>query len=72
MLDVVGHCIHQATTIRYLIKGDDPAKDVITIPGFAVFTRKQDQQGKMKCSRAEIYLDPSPVFQRIHAKSELI
>jgi hypothetical protein len=68
MLDVVGSRIYQSASIRYLIKGDDPAKDIITIPGFAVFFIRTTDDGQIRCYKAETFLDPSPVFQRIVKK----
>jgi hypothetical protein len=66
--DVVGSRIYQSCTIRYLVKGDDPDKDVIEIRGCAVFDRRQVADGRVKCSRAEVYLDPSALFSRIQEK----
>ncbi|RSL99587.1 hypothetical protein CEP52_009653 [Fusarium oligoseptatum] len=60
--------VYQAATIRYLIKGDDPEKDVIEIPGFATFFVRKGEDGKIRCYKAEIFLDPLPVFQRIAEK----
>ncbi|UPK92227.1 hypothetical protein LCI18_003162 [Fusarium solani-melongenae] len=60
--------VYQAATIRYLIKGDDPEKDVIEIPGFATFFVRKGGDGKIRCYKAEIFLDPLPVFQRISEK----
>jgi hypothetical protein len=67
--DYVTPRIYQAATIRYLVKGDNPETDEITIPGFAVFSLRKDVDGRVKCYRAETYLDPSEVFQRIAGKS---
>ncbi|KAH7268355.1 hypothetical protein B0J15DRAFT_545223 [Fusarium solani] len=71
-LDMMTHDIvprvYQAATIRYLVKGDDPEKDVIEIPGFATFFVKKEEDGKIRCYKAEIFLDPLPVFQRIAEK----
>jgi hypothetical protein len=50
------------------VKGDDSEKDVIQIPGFATFFVKSDDAGKLRCYRAETFLDPSPVFARIAEK----
>ncbi|RSL74763.1 hypothetical protein CEP53_000078 [Fusarium sp. AF-6] len=60
--------IYQAAAIRYLVKGDDPEKDVIEIPGFATFFVRKGEDGKIRCYKAEIFLDPLPVFQRIAEK----
>ena len=67
--DYVPPRIYQAATIRYLIQGDNVDTDVVEIPGFAVFYVKKDGSRSLKCYRAETYLDPSPVFQRISEKS---
>ncbi|KAJ5674554.1 uncharacterized protein N7477_004488 [Penicillium maclennaniae] len=67
--DYVAPRIYQAATIRYLVKGDNPVTDEITIPGFAVFSVRKDDDGRVKCYRAETFLEPSAVFQRIAEKS---
>ncbi|KAJ5997219.1 hypothetical protein N7499_006474 [Penicillium canescens] len=67
--DYVAPRIYQAATIRYLVKGDSLDTDEITIPGFAVFFVRKDDAGRVKCYRAETFLDPSAVFQRIAEKS---
>ncbi|CAH0054778.1 unnamed protein product [Clonostachys solani] len=66
--DFVGDRIYQSAKIRYLVKGDNPDRDVIEIPGFAVFNVEHDEDGKLRCYKAETFLDPSPVFQRIAEK----
>ncbi|VUC28707.1 unnamed protein product [Clonostachys rosea] len=66
--DVVGDRIYQAAKIRYLVKGDDPGQGVIEIPGFAVFNVEHGEGEKIRCYKAEIFLDPSPVFKRIAEK----
>jgi hypothetical protein len=65
--DYVAPRIYQAATIRYRVKGDG-LDDEITIPGFAVFNVREED-GQVKCYRAETFLDPSAVFQRIAEKS---
>jgi hypothetical protein len=35
----------QSAAMRYLVKGGDPEKDVITIPGFAVFFGRRGDDG---------------------------
>lgn len=67
--DYVAPRIYQAATIRYVVKGDDPETQEITIPGFAVFSVRKDDDGRVKCYRAETFLDPSAVFARIGEKS---
>ncbi|CRL29415.1 unnamed protein product [Penicillium camemberti] len=67
--DYVAPRIYQAATIRYLVKGDSLDTDEITIPGFAVFSVRKDDAGRVKCYRAETFLEPSAVFQRIVEKS---
>ncbi|KAF2665803.1 hypothetical protein BT63DRAFT_428750 [Microthyrium microscopicum] len=67
--DVVGDRILHAVTVRYVVKGDDPDKDVIEIGAFSeCHLRRDEVDGKVKCARADIYVDPSPVFQRVAAK----
>ncbi|KAM0290816.1 hypothetical protein ACHAO9_004739 [Fusarium lateritium] len=68
-VDYVPPRIFQAATVRYLVKGDNPEKDVIQIPGFSSLSVKEDNDGKLRCHHAEIFLDASPVFQRIAAKA---
>ena len=53
--------------MSYLIKGDDPAKDIITIPAFAVFEVREESK-QIRCQRAEIYSDTSPLIGKIQAK----
>lgn len=67
--DYVAPRVYQAATIRYLVRGDSRETDEITVPGFAVFSIRKDAVGRVKCYRAEIFLDPSTVFQRIAGKS---
>ena len=67
-LDYVEPRIYQAATIHYVIKGDDPVADKITIPGFAVFSTRVGDDGLRRCYQAETFLDPSPVFQRMQEK----
>ncbi|RMJ19474.1 hypothetical protein CDV36_000863 [Fusarium kuroshium] len=67
-VDYVSPRLYQAATIRYLVKGDNPEKDVIEIPGFATFFVRKGEDGKIRCYKAEIFLDPLPVFQRIAEK----
>lgn len=68
MLDVVGSKIYQAAQIRYVVKGDDPERDVIEIPGFAVFFLREREGERPKLYRAETYLNPTEVFSRIAEK----
>ncbi|KIL87135.1 hypothetical protein FAVG1_09689 [Fusarium avenaceum] len=67
--DYVPPRIYQAATVRYLVKGDDPEKDIIQIPGFSSLSVKKGNDGKLRCYHAEIFLDASPVFQRIAEKA---
>jgi hypothetical protein len=66
--DFVEPRIYQATRIRYRVKGDDAAHD-IDIPGFGTFFVRDSADGFLKCYRAEIFLDPSPLFARLAEKS---
>jgi hypothetical protein len=70
--DYVAPRIYQAATIRYLVKGDSRDTDEINIPGFAVFFVRKDVVGRLKCYRAETFLDPSAVFQRIARNSSQV
>ncbi|KAM0228914.1 hypothetical protein ACHAP5_011819 [Fusarium lateritium] len=67
--DYIPPRIYQAATVRYLVKGDNPEKDVIQIPGFSSLSVKEDTNGKLRCYHAEIFLDASPVFRRIGEKA---
>jgi hypothetical protein len=67
-VDYVPPRIYQAATVRYLVKGDDPEKDVIKIPGFSSLSVTEGSGGKLRCYHAEIFLDASPVFLRIAEK----
>lgn len=68
-LDLVESKIYQAATIRYVVKGDDPERDVIQIPGFAVFFLRHQKDGtRPRLYRAETYLNPTEVFARIAEK----
>ncbi|CAJ0554862.1 Ff.00g133750.m01.CDS01 [Fusarium sp. VM40] len=67
--DYVPPRIYQAATVRYSFKGDDPEKDIIQIPGFSSLSVKKDNDGKLRCYHADIFLDVSPVFQRIVEKT---
>lgn len=60
--------IYQAAKIQYLVKGDDAQKDIIEIPAFATFYVKYTEDGNLRCYRAETFLDPSAVFERIAEK----
>jgi hypothetical protein len=61
--------IYQSATIRYLVEGDNEGTDDIAIPGFAVFSVRIDDEGQIRCYRAETFLDASMVFQRIAEKT---
>lgn len=64
-IDVVGDIIYQAAHISYLAKGD-PEKRVITVPGFAVFHRvPPGGEDEGKTSRFDVYIDTSPLAQRM-------
>ncbi|EXJ94915.1 hypothetical protein A1O1_00033 [Capronia coronata CBS 617.96] len=66
--DLVAPRIYQAARIRYRVKGDDAAQDII-IPGFATLFMRETADGSLKTYRAEIYLDPSPIYARMAQKS---
>lgn len=59
--------LYQAATIKYVVKGDDPDKDLITIPAMMVATLVE-ADGKLKFKRNEIYLDASALFGRMIEK----
>lgn len=59
--------LYQAATIKYVIKGDDPEKDMITIPAMMVASLVEEDS-KLKIGRNEIYLDASAVFGRMIEK----
>ena len=56
--------ILQAARIVYRVKGDKEEK-VIEIPGFAAFTLERDADGVIRLVKAQTWLDPSPVTERI-------
>lgn len=68
--DFVPPRIYQAAQIRYRVVGDpnDGSQD-IEIPGFATFFVREGSDGRLKCYRAETFLDPSQVFARIAQKT---
>lgn len=62
--------LYQAATIRYLVKGDNPDRDMFTVP--AMMTAwLEEQDGRLKIRRNEIYLDASALFARMHEKGWL-
>ncbi|KAL1695120.1 hypothetical protein GGG16DRAFT_45869 [Schizophyllum commune] len=66
-LDVISNKIYLRATISYRAKGDPERKDV-TIPGFAVcfFPNELTVDGGFdKMSRFEVYLDSTPLQERI-------
>jgi len=66
--DVVDDRIYQAATIHYVVKGDDPGTQMITIPGFMTVWRRHGSDGKLRAYRAETFLDFTPVASRIAEK----
>lgn len=60
--------LYQAATIKYVVKGDDREKDMITIPGIMSTILVEDAEGKLKIKRNEIFLDASRVFARMAEK----
>ena len=67
LLDVISNKIYLRATISYRAKGDPEHKDV-TIPGFAVcfFPNELTVDGGFdKMSRFEVYLDSTPLQERI-------
>lgn len=65
-----GQRIYQAADIRYVVKGDDPEKDEIRVPGMmsGLFTI---EDGKLKLENCEVYLDMSKVLARMAEKGLL-
>ncbi|KAI1621115.1 hypothetical protein EDD37DRAFT_653413 [Exophiala viscosa] len=68
--DYVAPRIYQAARIRYRVKGDMSEQEIV-IQGFATFYLQEDEDKVLKCSRAEVYLDPSPLFARIAEKANV-
>lgn len=64
--DYVSPKIYQKATIDYVVKGDDKDQDMITIPAFGVFYMRRED--KLRCYRAETYLDAGAVFGKMAAK----
>lgn len=62
--------LYQGATIKYLVKGDDPDKDLIVIPAIQVAWLKEEE-GKLKMWRSEIYLDACQVFAKMSEKGLL-
>lgn len=62
--------LYQVATIKYVVKGDDPDRNMFTIPAMmSVILVEEDSKLKMK--RNEIYLDATAVFGRMHEKGLL-
>jgi len=59
--------LYQAAKIRYVVKGDDPVKDVIAVPAMMT-TWLVEEKGRLMIKRNEIFLDASAVFGRMHEK----
>lgn len=57
----------QAATINYVVKGDDQTKDMIKIPAMMTVWLREEQ-GDLRISRNEIYLDASRLFGRMNEK----
>ena len=63
--DFIPPKIYQAARIRYRVKGDDESgKEDVEIPGFATFFVREEDR-KLKCYRAEVFLDTSPLSKRM-------
>lgn len=59
--------LYQATTIEYVVQGDDPDKDKITVAGlWSAWLVEED--GRLKVKKSEILLDASKVFERMAEK----
>lgn len=59
--------VYQAATIKYVVKGDDQAKDMIEIPAMMTVWLREDQ-GRLRIRKSEIYLDASRLFTRMNEK----
>jgi len=53
-----------------VVKGDDPQKDKITIPGFMTVRRRLENDGKLRAYKTETFLDFTPIAKRMAEKSE--
>lgn len=59
--------LYQAATIKYVVKGDNLEKDMITIMGLmSIWLVEED--GRLKVKRNDIFLDASQVFARMAEK----
>ena len=63
-VDYVRPRIYHAVSIVYRVKGDSQDKEIRN-RAFAVFSVERDEDGRIRCERAEVYLDPSPLMGRI-------
>ena len=62
--------LYQAAKIEYVVKGDDRASQMITVPAMmTAWLREED--GGLKMWRTEIFLDASGVFGRMAEKGLL-
>ncbi|KAF1985302.1 hypothetical protein K402DRAFT_394997 [Aulographum hederae CBS 113979] len=61
--DYLAPRIYQKAAIRYIIEGDSEDQE-IEIPGFGMFELKKEMD-EIKCCVAEVYLDPSPLAERV-------
>lgn len=62
--------LYQAATIKYVVKGDDLERDMITITGL-MSSWLVEEDGKLKVKRNDIFLDASQVFGRMAEKGLL-
>ncbi|KAF4450302.1 hypothetical protein F53441_6585 [Fusarium austroafricanum] len=67
-VDYASPCIYHRCDVRYLVKGDDPAKQEIKVPALATMLMKRDDDESLKSYKMEVFIDPSPVFARIAEK----
>jgi len=59
--------LYQPAKTGWLVKGDDPAKDWITVQAFSTFWLKEEDL-KLKVRKAEIVLDNNVVVERMKVK----
>lgn len=62
--------LYQPATVRWLVKGDDPAKDWIEVQAMSTFWLTEEDS-KLKIRRAEIVLDVNEVTERMKSKGLL-
>ena len=64
LLEFVSPNILQSANIVYRVKGESEDKE-IRIPGFAVFSVREEEDGRLRSVDMQTWLDPSPLLGRI-------